>query len=151
MIVKHDPGEVAQLAVPLALRQQEPVERLGQAAVQGVPEERLRVADEADLAPAETGLLPEQPHQAVGVGTGGGVTLPVGDEEESSLPRCNASLLQRPENLAGKTIDEQGMGGIDGIVMNRNRGVPTARCAQLLAQYRPLPEIQVERWPAARK
>ena len=37
VIVEHDPGEVAQLAVPLALRQQEPVERLAQAAFQGRP------------------------------------------------------------------------------------------------------------------
>ena len=87
VIVEHDPGEVAQLAVPLALRQQEPVERLGQAALQGLREERLRVADEADLAPAQAGLLPEQPHQAIGVGTGGGVALSVGDEEEPGVPR----------------------------------------------------------------
>ena len=30
VVVEHDPGEVAQLPVPLALRQQEPVERLAQ-------------------------------------------------------------------------------------------------------------------------
>ena len=35
VIVEHDPGEVAQLAIPLALRQQEPVERLAQASSQG--------------------------------------------------------------------------------------------------------------------
>ena len=52
MVVEHDLGVVAQLAIPLALRQQEPVERLDQAAFQGVPEKRLRVADEADLAAA---------------------------------------------------------------------------------------------------
>ena len=107
VIVEHDPGEVAQLAVPLALRQQEPVERLAQAAFQGLREERLRVADEADLAPAQAGLLPDQPHQAVGVGAGGGLTLPVGDEDESGIPRCDAPLVQRPQDLAGETIDEQ--------------------------------------------
>ena len=42
VIVEHDPGEVAQLAVPLALRQQEPVEGFAQAAFQGLREERLR-------------------------------------------------------------------------------------------------------------
>ena len=88
VIVEHDPGEVAQLAVPLALRQQEPVERLAQAACQGLREERLRVADEADLSPAQAGLLPDQPHQAVGVGAGGGLALPVGDEDESGVPRA---------------------------------------------------------------
>ena len=144
VIVEHDPGEVAQLAVPLALRQQEPVERLAQAALQGIREERLRVADEADLAPAQAGLLPEQPHQAVGVGAGGGVALPVGDEEESGIPRRDAPLLQRPQDLAGETIDEQRVRGIDGIVMDRDAGVPAPRRAQLLAQHRPLPDIQVE-------
>ena len=52
VVGEHDLGVVAQLAIPLALRQQEPVERIDQAAFQGVPEERLRVADEADLAAA---------------------------------------------------------------------------------------------------
>ena len=28
--------------------------------------------------------------------------------------------------------------------MNRNSGVPTARCAQLLAQHRSLPDIQIK-------
>ena len=37
------------------------------------------------------------------------------------------------------------MRGIDGIVMDRDPGVPAARRAQLLAQHRPLPDIQVER------
>ena len=96
VIVEHDPGEVAQLAVPLALRQQDPVERLGQATDQSFGEERLRVADEADLAPAQAGLFPDQPHQAVGVGAGGGLALPVGDEDESGVPRRDAPLVQRP-------------------------------------------------------
>ena len=52
VIVEHDPRVVAELAVPLALRQQEPVERLAQAALQGLPEERLRVPHEADVRPA---------------------------------------------------------------------------------------------------
>ena len=103
------------------------------------------MADEADLAPAQAGLLPEQPHQAVGVGAGGGVALPVGDEEEPGLPRCDAPLLQRLQDLAGETIDEQRVRGIDGIVMDRDPGVPAPRGAQLLAQHRPLPDIQVER------
>ena len=145
VIVEHDAGEVAQLAVPLALRQQEPVERLAQAAFQGLREERLRVADEADLAPAQAGLLPDQPHQAVGVGAGAGIALPVGDEDESGVPRRDAPHFQRPQDLAGETIDEQGVRGIDGIVMDRDPGVSAPRRAQLLAQHRPLPDIQVER------
>ena len=87
VIVEHDPCVVAKLAIPLALGQQEPVERLAQAAPQGIPEERLRVAHEADLRQPQAGLLPEQPHQAVGVGAGGGVALAVGDEQESGLRR----------------------------------------------------------------
>ena len=106
---------------------EEPVERLGQAASQGFREERLRVADEADLAPAQTGLLPEQPHQAVGVGACGGVTLPVRDEDKSGVPRCDAALLERSQDLAGETIDEQRVRGIDGIVMDRDAGVPAPR------------------------
>ena len=65
VIVEHDLSEVAQLAVPLARRHEEPVEWLGQAASQSFWEERLRVADKADLAPAQTGRLPEQSHKAV--------------------------------------------------------------------------------------
>ena len=37
------------------------------------------------------------------------------------------------------------MRGIDRIVMDRDPGVPAARGASLLAQRRPLPDIQVER------
>ena len=103
------------------------------------------MTDEADLAPSQAGLLPEQPHQAVGVGTGGGVTLPVGDEEESGVPRRDAPLLQRPQDLAREAIDEKRVRGIDGIVMHRNAGVPATHHTQLLAQHRPLPDIQVER------
>ena len=144
VIVEHDTSEVAQLAVPLARRYEEPVEWLGQAASQGFWEEWLGVADEADLAPAQTGRLPEQSHQAVGIGTCCGFTLPVGDEHKSGILRCDAPLLQRPQDLDGETIDEQRVRGIDGIVMDRDAGVPAARSTQLLAQHRPLPDIQVE-------
>ena len=51
---------------------------------------------------------------------------------------------ERPQDLAGETIDEQRVRGIDGIVMDRNAGVSAARRGQLLAQHRPLPDIQVE-------
>ena len=144
VIVEHDPGEVAQLAVPLTLRQQEPVERFAKAAFQGLREERLRVAHEADLSPAQTGLLPDQPHQAVGVGASGGLALSVGDEDESGVPRRDFPLVERPQDLVDETIDEQHVRGIEGIVMDRGPGVPAARAAQLLAQHRPLPDIQVE-------
>jgi len=124
VVGEHDLGVVAQLAIPLALRQQEPVERLGQAAFQGVPEERLRVADEADLAAAQTCLLPEQPHQAVGVGTGGGVTLPVGDKEESSLTssrdarrNCDGFGMVSPESWRSPVFHSQfSSGGKTSIV-----------------------------------
>ena len=66
------------------------------------------MADEADLAAAQTCLLPEQPHQAVGVGTGSGVTLPVGDKEESSLTssgdarrNCDGFGMVSPESYGG--------------------------------------------------
>ena len=49
-----------------------------------------------------------------------------------------------PQDLAGETIDEQRVRGIDGIVMDRDASVPAPRRAQLLAQHRPLPDIQVE-------
>ena len=54
------------------------------------------------------------------------------------------ALVERPQDLAGETIDEQRVRGIDGIVMDRDPGVPAPRRAQLLAQHRPLPDIQVE-------
>ena len=43
------------------------------------------MADEADLGRAQCGLLPEQAHQAVGIGAGAWVGLPVGHEHEPRL------------------------------------------------------------------
>ena len=126
VIGEHDAREVAELAIPLAKRQEEPHQRLGQGACQGFGKERLRVSDEADLAPAQTSLLPEKPHQAVRVSAGCGVTLPVGDQDEPGITRCDAALLERVQDLAGETIDEQRVGGIDGIVMDRDAIVPAA-------------------------
>src|SRR5262249_46128834 len=123
VVAQHDFGVIAYLAIPLTLRQQEPGERIGQAAFESGREERLGVTDEADLGPAQARLLPEQAHQAVGVGTGGGVTLPVSDEQKPRLPWGDAVSLQPAQDLAGKTIEKQGMGGIDGIVMDRNHRV----------------------------
>ena len=102
------------------------------------------MADEADLSPAEASLLPDQPHQSVGVGAGGRLALPLGDEDKSCVPRRDAPLVQRLQDRAGETIDEQRMRGIDGIVMDRDPGVPATRGADLLAQDCPLPDIQVE-------
>ena len=87
MIVEHDPCVVAKLAIPLAHGKQEPFQRLADASPQGIPEERLRVAHETDFRQFQADLLPEQTHQAVGVGAGGGVALAVGDEQESGLRR----------------------------------------------------------------
>ncbi len=36
------------------------------------------------------------------------------------------------------------MRGIDGVMVDRDSRVPAARRAQLLAEHRPLPDIQVE-------
>ena len=80
------------------------------------------MADEADLTQAQTGLLPDQPHQAVGIGAHGRLTLPVGDEDEAGIARCDAALVKRPQDLADETIDEQRVRGIDRIVMDREAG-----------------------------
>ena len=133
VIVEYHAGEVAQFDVPLALRQQEPAQRFAQAALEGLRQERLRVADEADVGPGQAGLLPDQPHQAVGVGAGGGLALPVGDEDQSGVPRREPSLVQRPQDQTGETIDKQRMRRIHRIVMDRNPGMPTARGAHLFA------------------
>ncbi len=92
VIVEHDPCEVAQLSVPLALRQKEPVERFPQTSLQGLREERLWVSDEADLASAQAGLLPDQPHQPVRVGAGGRLALPIGEEDKPDVSRSDAPL-----------------------------------------------------------
>ena len=106
----------------------------------------MRVPHEADLGQPQAGLLPEQAHQAVGVGAGGGVALPVGDEQQPGLLRRDAPLRQRLQDLAGEAIDEQRVGGVDGVVMDRDRvAMAAAIRRQLLAQHRPLPDIQLER------
>ena len=74
-----------------------------------------------------------------------GITLPVGDEDEPGISRCDAALLKRLQDLVGETIDEQRVRrdrrNRDGSRPRRAGAAPR----QLLAQHRPLPDIQVER------
>ena len=98
---------------------------------------------ESDVPKPQAGLLPEQSHQSVGVGTGGGVALAVGDEQKSSLHGRGPPILQRLEDLTGETVDEQGVRGIDRIMVDRESWVPAACGPHFLAKHRPLPDVQV--------
>ena len=144
VVAQHDPSKRVRLALPLVLRQQEPVDRVGQATFHGSRQEGVRVADKADLAPAQTRLLPDQAHEAIRVGTRGGIALPISDQQESRLPWSDVAFLESTQKLASKTLDKQGMGEIYGIVPNQNSRVPASGSAQLGVKCRPLADIQLE-------
>jgi hypothetical protein len=144
VVGKHHGCIVGQLPIPLTLGNEDPAARLAQAALQDGREKRLRVADEADLGPAETGLLPKQAHQTVCVGPGRRIAPPIGDQKQSRLLRWDAPLIECLQELAREALDEERVRRIDGVVVNGNRAVATARCAQLLSKQRSLPNIQLK-------
>ncbi len=104
------------------------------------------MADEAELsAQPIPGLLPERPHQSIGIGTSRRVALSVGDEKESGVLSRGVLRFQRPRGFGtAKHSTSSGCVGSTAIVVKGNRRRAVAARREFLAQHCPPPEIEFQ-------
>jgi hypothetical protein len=131
------------LGAPLALRQDDPLQRPPGALFERVRQKRLRVADESDFAGRDAELLPNQAHQPVRIGAGGCVGLSAGGQNQPRALRTG--WADRARHLIGESLNHQRMARIGVVVMESDGGVLAARLTDCLPKRFALQKIEVQR------
>jgi len=89
VILQNSARVIGVFGGPLHLRHDQPLDRLTQARFERMSQEGLRIADEADVGCANAQLLPQQPHQPVGLGAAGAIAVAAGGQQQPYAPRRN--------------------------------------------------------------
>ena len=137
-------GVVDVLGSPLRLRQQDPIQRTFEALVQCQRQKRLRMPDKSYLACRQPQPLPDQPHQAIGLRPASRIAVAAGRKDQTDLLQGSGAGWDGARHSIRQAFDEQGMRGVQIVMMQRNLRMLAASFSQSASADRPgLENVQV--------
>ena len=143
-ILKDHARELDMFGFPLGLGKYDPVERALHAFFESLREKRMGMAKKSNFAGGETELFPHQTHQTVTVRATGRVPMSAGGEDQADVLRGLGVGRDGAGNLIGQSLDHQGMGGVDIVVMNGELRMRTPSFTDGLSESFALQQIEIQ-------
>jgi hypothetical protein len=131
--------------LPLRFCQHHPIQSALRTFLERQGEERLHVPSDPHFGGRQPQPLPNQPHQSIGVRAACGITMAAGSKNQSSMLQCAGFRRNRACHLIGEALHQQGMPGIDIVMMQRNFGMLPPCLADGMPQSFALEQIEIER------
>jgi hypothetical protein len=144
-ILQNHFRELDVLGPPLRLRKNDPIQRTPRALFERHRQKWLRMPDKSDLCGRESQAFPNQTHQPVAVRPAFRITVPAGGEDEAGMLQCARIGRNGARYLVRETIDEQGMPGVNVVVMQGDFGMCPTGLSNGVAQSLTLHKIEIER------